>query len=82
MAKIIHNPRELMDLDRDTLDEILLEEYKNPALLRELVRVSLLQLKEQTTISKLYRDKKDNALDKLDNIKQDINEIIDKYRCI
>lgn len=48
MANIIHNPRELMNLDRDSLDEILLEDYKNIALLRELLRVTLLQLKTQT----------------------------------
>ena len=81
MPKIIHNPRELMNLDRDTLDELLLDKYKNSALLRELVRVSLLQLKEQTKLTELFRNKKDKALDRLDNIKQDINEIIEKYRC-
>lgn len=81
MANIIHNPRELMNLDRDSLDEILLEDYKNIALLRELLRVTLLQLKTQTELCNIHRDRREKALDMLDNIKHDINELIDKYRC-
>lgn len=81
MANIIHNPRELMNLDRDSLDEILLEDYKNIALLRELLRVTLLQLKTQTELCNIHRDRRDKALDRLDNIKHDIDELIDKYRC-
>lgn len=81
MANIIHNPRELMNLDRDSLDEILLEDYKNIALLRELLRVTLLQLKTQTELCNIHRDRRDTTLDRLDNIKHDINELIDKYRC-
>jgi len=80
MPKIIHNPRELMNLNREELDELLLEEYKNSGLLRELVRVSLLQLKEQTELTEFYKGKKNNVLDKLDNIKHDINDIIEKYK--
>lgn len=80
MPTIIHNPRELMNLSREELDELLLEEYKNSALLRELIRISLLELKEQTELTNFYKNKKDNALDKLKNIKQDINELINKYK--
>ena len=80
MPKIIHNPRELIKLSRDELDELLLEEYKNPALLRELIRVSLLQLKEQTRITELYKEKKDNALDEFEKLRDEINEVIDKHK--
>ncbi len=80
MPKIIHNPRELMELSRDELDELLLEEYKNTALLRELIRVSLLQLKEQTKMTEFYKDKKDKALDKFEKLRDEINEVIDKNK--
>lgn len=39
--KIIDNPHKLMKLSRDELDDILLQEKYNKALLRELVRRSL-----------------------------------------
>ena len=74
MPKIIHNPRELMNLNREELDELLLEEYKNSGLLRELVRVSLLQLKEQTEVTDLYKRKKNNILMILSKI--ELTEII------
>ena len=80
MPKIIHNPRELMELSRDELDELLLEEYKNSALLRELIRVSLLQLKEQTKMTEFYKDNKDKALDKFEKLRDEINEVIDKNK--
>ena len=80
MYKIIHNPRELMELSRDELDELLLEEYKNSALLRELIRVSLLQLKEQTKLTEFYKEKKDNALDRFEKLRDEINEVIDKNK--
>ena len=79
MSKIIHSPKELMNLDRDTLDELLLSEYKNSALLRELIRISLLQLKEQTKLTEFYKHNKDNELNRLNNIKQDIGKTIKKY---
>ena len=80
MPKIIHNPRELMELPREELDEILLEEYKNSALLRELIRVSLLQLKEQTKLTEFYKEKKDKTLDKFEKLRDEINEVIDKNK--
>lgn len=80
MPKIIHNPRDLMNLSRDELDEILLNEYKNSALLRQLIRVSLLQLKEQTKMTEFYKDKKDKALDKFEKLRDEINEVIDKNK--
>ena len=80
MANIIHNPGELMDLDRDTLDEILLEEYKNPALLRELLRITLYKLRDQTKLAIFYKDRKNDTLDKLDNMKEDMNKLFEKYR--
>lgn len=79
MSKIIHNPKELMNLDRDTLDELLLSEYKNSALLRELIRISLLQLKEQTKLIEFYKHNKDKELNRLNNIKQDMDRLIEKY---
>lgn len=80
MPKIIHNPRELMNLNRQELDELLLEEYKNSALLRELVRVSLLFLKKEIEAKEFYKNKQDKDLDTLNNIKEDINLIIEKYK--
>lgn len=80
MPKIIHNPRELMNLSRDELDDILLEEYKNTALLRELIRVNLHQLKEQTNLTEFYKNKKDKALDKFENLRDEINKVIDNYK--
>ena len=79
MSKIIHSPKELMNLDRDTLDELLLSEYKNSALLRELIRISLLQLKEQTELVEFYKHNKDKELNRLNNIKQDMDRLIEKY---
>ena len=79
MSKIIHNPKELMNLDRDTLDELLLSEYKNSALLRELIRISLFQLKEQTELVEFYKHNKDKELNRLNNIKQDMDRLIEKY---
>lgn len=78
MPKLIHNPRELMNLDRDTLDELLLEKYKNSGLLRELIRRCLSSLKEQTELTNFYRENPDST--QLDNIKEEINQIIDKYK--
>ncbi len=80
MANIIHNPSELIELDRDTLDEILLEEYKNPALLRELLRITLSRLKDQTTLSNIYRDREDETISKMEGMKKDINKVFEKYR--
>lgn len=80
MSKIIHNPAELIKLSREELDDLLIDEYQNKGLLRELVRVSLLQLKEQTKLAEFYKERKNTALDKLDNMKQDINDLIDKYK--
>ncbi|MBZ9693282.1 hypothetical protein [Clostridium sp. M14] len=71
MPKIIHEPTQLMNLNRDELDEILLEQYNNSGLLRELIRVSLLKLKEQTELINFYKEKNDNDLDKF--------RLIDKY---
>lgn len=80
MPKVIHNPRELMGLSRDELDKLLLEEYKNPVLLRELVMVSLLQLKEQSKMTEFYKEKKNNALDKFEDMRDEINKVMDKYK--
>ena len=78
MANIIHNPSELIELDRDTLDEILLEEYKNPALLRELIRITLSRLKDQTTLSNIYRDREDEARSKMEDMRREIRGILNK----
>lgn len=80
MPKIIHNPRELMNLNRDDLDELLLEEYKNSALLRELIRVCLIQLKSQTNDTEFFRNKQSDTVDKLEKVKEEVNKIIDKYK--
>lgn len=74
MPKIIHNPKELMNLSREELDEVLLEEYKNTALLRELIRISLTQLKEQTNLTEYYKNKRDRISHNYEILKMQINE--------
>ena len=80
MPKIIHDPNCLLDLTRDELDEILIDEYKNPALLRELIRVCLYRLKEEQVIVKMYKDKKNKAMDKYENLREEINKVLDNYK--
>jgi hypothetical protein len=78
MSSLIHNPKELMNLNRDQLDEILLDQYKNSGLLRELIRRCLNSLKEQTELTNFYKENPDT--DQLDKINEEINKIIDKYK--
>lgn len=78
MPELIHNPRELMNLNRDELDDILLEQYKNSGLLRELIRRCLSSLKEQTELTNYYKENPDS--EQLDKIKEEINQIFNKYQ--
>lgn len=57
MASIIDNPKELINLSRDDLDDILLNDKYNRPMLRELVRRTLKELKySQELIKQLYKD--------------------------
>lgn len=78
MPKLMHSPRELMNLNRDELDGILLEQYKNSGLLRELLRRCLNSLREQTELTNYYKENPDS--DQLEKIKEEINKIFDKYQ--
>lgn len=78
MAKLIDDPINLIDLDREALDELLLEKYKNSGLLRELTRRCLISLKEQTELTNFYKENPDS--EQLENIKNEINQIFDKYK--
>lgn len=71
---IIHDPNYLMNLDRNSLDEILLKDYKNSALLRELLRKTLYQLKVQTELCRMEKDKSNEIIA---TIKCEINELLD-----
>lgn len=78
MSHLIDNPKDLMKLSREELDEILLDKYKNTGLLRELLRRCLSSLKEQTELTEYY--KQGNVEEQLDDLKNEINEVIEKYR--
>lgn len=78
MSHLIDNPKDLMKLSREELDEILLDKYKNTGLLRELLRRCLSSLKEQTELTEYY--KQGNIEEQLDDLKNEINEVIEKYR--
>lgn len=77
---IIHRPQDLAKLSVEEIDELLLGDSYNKANLRQLIRYSIQIIKDQQKAIDMYRDKKNNALDNFENLKNDMVELVDKYR--
>ena len=77
---IIHRPLDLAKLSVEEIDELLLDESYNKANLRQLARVAINTIKDQQKVIDMYKDKKNNALDKFENLRNGMNELLDKYK--
>lgn len=75
MNNIIDNPKDMLKLSRDELDEILIEKYNNSALLRELIRRCLKDLSKQIELSEYYYELASKKQDRLNEIKDKISDI-------
>lgn len=87
MQNIIDNPQALLKLNSSELDELLIDKYKNSALLRELIRRCLHEIKSQNDLIKLYKnnyEKSKEDLAKIENLvnKLQKNELTDLYNII
>lgn len=75
MQNIIDNPQDLLKLNSSELDELLLEKYKNSALLRELIRRCLHEIKSQNDLIQLYKTNYEKSKDDLIKIEKLINKL-------
>lgn len=81
MPSIIHDPKDLLDLTREELDEVLLRDYKNSGLLRELLRCTLGCLKHEKEINKQLRKREYSIDDRMKIFREKVNDAFVEFKC-
>ena len=77
MPNLMDNPFDLIEMSRDELDELLLEKYKNIAMLRELLRRTLGALNTANTMNIRYKKELAEQKEQIQSIKNQASIIID-----
>lgn len=80
MPEIIHDPKKLLNLTREELDEVLLRDYKNSALLRELLRRTLECLKHEKEINKYLREREYSIEDRMKEFRNKVNDAFVEFK--
>ncbi|MDF2881276.1 MAG: hypothetical protein K0R54_1833 [Clostridiaceae bacterium] len=79
---IIDNPMKLILLSEDELEEILIEKYNNQALLRELLRQTLADLRKTRRLADVYKEQCSQYINKVKSIKEDLEKFTESINQI